>query len=100
MSDICKKCGLPKELCSCDIVAKEQEKIRIFVTRRRYGKRITVITGITKNVDVWDILKQLKTHLACGGTVKDNEIELQGDHKEKAKKVMIKLGFPEEQIEA
>ena len=100
MSDICKKCGLPKELCSCDIVAKEQEKIRIFVTKRRYGKKITVITGITKNVDIWNILKELKTHLACGGTVKGNEIELQGEHMEKAKKTMIKLGFPEDQIEA
>jgi len=99
MSEICKKCGLPKELCSCDIVAKEQEKIRIFVTKRRYGKKITVITGFSKNVEIKDILKDLKTHLACGGTLKGHEIELQGDHAEKAKRIMIKLGFPAEQIE-
>lgn len=100
MSDICKKCGLPKELCSCEIIAKEQEKIRISIDKRRYGKKITVISGITKNVNIKDILKELKTHLACGGTVKDNEIELQGDHVLKTKQVLIKIGFAEEQIEA
>jgi len=45
------------------------------------------------------ILKELKTRLACGGTIKDGIIELQGNHKEKAKSILVRLGFSEEQIE-
>jgi len=99
MSSVCEKCGLPKELCVCETLAKEREKIKIFDERKRYGKAVTVIQGISKDVDVKSILKELKTRLACGGTIKDNTIELQGEHKKRVKEILIKLGFPEEQIE-
>lgn len=35
----------------------------------------------------------LKSKLACGGTVKGNNIELQGDHIEKVKKYVVEEGF-------
>ena len=99
MSEICQKCGLPRELCVCTTIAKEEEKIRIYSERKRYKKQMTMIEGISKDVDKKDILTQLKTKFACGGTVKDGRIELQGDHKRKARDMMIKLGFPGEMIE-
>ena len=99
MSDICSKCGLPKELCICDTLAKEQEKIQILATRRRFGKWITVVKGMSKDVELKQVLKELKQKLACGGTLKDREIELQGNHKDRVKKALVKMGFPEEQIE-
>lgn len=100
MSEICPTCGLPKDtLCVCENIAKEEEKIRIYGVKRRYGKYITVVEGISKDVDVKKVLKELKTKLACGGTVKKNSIELQGDHKNKVKPILIKLGFPEEKVE-
>ena len=99
MNDICSKCGLPKELCTCEVLAKEKDVIKVQTTRRQYGKITTVIQGISKDVDVKNILKTLKTKLACGGTIKDRTIELQGDHKKKVKAILVKLGFPEDQIE-
>ncbi|MFH1978499.1 MAG: stress response translation initiation inhibitor YciH [Candidatus Aenigmatarchaeota archaeon] len=99
MSEICKKCGLPKDLCTCELITKEKEKISIFCVKRRYGKTITIVSGLSKDLNAKDILKELKTKLACGGTLKGNEIELQGNHVGRAKQVMIKLGFQEEQIE-
>lgn len=99
MSEVCQKCGLPKDLCVCTTIAKEEEKIRIYTERKRYRKFMTVIEGISKDVNKKDILTQLKTKLACGGTVKDGLIELQGNHKRRVKEMMIKLGFPEEMIE-
>lgn len=100
MSDICPKCGLPKEtLCVCETIAKEEEKITISMVTRRYGKAITVIQGLSKDLDTKKILKDLKTKLACGGTLRNGDVELQGNHKEKAKELLIKLGFPAEQIE-
>ncbi|MBN2042520.1 MAG: stress response translation initiation inhibitor YciH [Candidatus Aenigmarchaeota archaeon] len=99
MSEICKKCGLDKSICVCDIVAKEEEKIRVSHDKKRYGKHITLISGISKDIDIKDILKQLKTKMACGGTIKDNVIELQGDHRRRIKEILVRLGFPEENIE-
>lgn len=99
MSQICEKCGLPKELCVCETLAKEKEKIRVFNEKKRYGKNVTVIEGISKDIDTKKILKELKRKLACGGTIKENKIELQGDHKSKVKDILIKMGFQEDQIE-
>jgi len=41
----------------------------------------------------------LKEELACGGTVKNNIIELQGDHAKKVREKLIKMGFNENNIE-
>jgi len=41
----------------------------------------------------------MKQKLACGGTIKNNNIELQGEHKTRIKNILISLGFQEDQIE-
>ncbi len=99
MDRICEKCGLPRELCACETIAKEKEKIRVSMDRRRYGKHITIVEGIGKDADNKNVLKELKNRLACGGTLKGNVIELQGNHKKRVKEVLIKLGFSDDQIE-
>jgi translation initiation factor 1 len=99
MSEICQKCGLPKDLCVCETIAKEVQKIYVKTVKRRYGKISTIIEGIDpKSINIKEMAKKLKSELACGGTVKDNIIELQGDHKKKAKEILIRAGFSEEQI--
>jgi translation initiation factor 1 len=45
------------------------------------------------------ISKELKRKLACGGTFKNGKIELQGNHKERVKQLMVSLGFDENLIE-
>ncbi|RLJ04723.1 MAG: stress response translation initiation inhibitor YciH, partial [Candidatus Aenigmatarchaeota archaeon] len=37
--------------------------------------------------------------LACGGTIKNNELWLQGEHKEKLKDLLVEEGFKKDQIE-
>ena len=99
MSDICPKCGLPRELCTCEAMAKEEEKIRVYTVARRFGKKTTVIDGISKDLDIKNILKEMKQNLACGGTLKNRTIELQGDHKSKVKSILVGLGFPADRID-
>jgi len=99
MTEICPNCGLPKDICACETIAREEEKIKIFSIKKRFGKRVTLIEGISKDVDSKGILKDLKTKLACGGTIKDNIIELQGDHRRRIRDILVKLGFPGEKIE-
>jgi translation initiation factor 1 len=97
--EICPKCGLPKEACVCDQIAKGSQRIRISTDKKRYGKVVTLVTGFGSGIDVKEIAKSLKNSLACGGTSKDNIVELQGDHKKKIKEILTKLGFDSELIE-
>jgi len=95
--DICPKCGLPRQTCICEEIAKSEQRITITLDKRKFGKLITVVSGVEKN-SLKEISKQLKNELACGGTVKDNKIELQGDHSKKIVQAFAKIGFKEEQI--
>jgi len=88
----CPRCGLPEELCVCDEMTKEGQRIRVRSDKRRYGKVVTIIDGF-KDVDVDKIAKDLKKRLACGGTSKNDKIELQGDHTHKMKDILIEMGF-------
>ncbi|MFW6283200.1 MAG: stress response translation initiation inhibitor YciH [Minisyncoccales bacterium] len=98
--EICPKCGLPSQACVCEQIVKSSQKIKITTQKKRYGKIMTLIEGFDKDIDIKKISKRLKNKLACGGTYKGNLIELQGDHKEKAKEILEKeLGFEKEMIE-
>lgn len=96
--DICPKCGLPKEACVCEGIAKTEQKIKISIVKKRYGKIVTTITGIDPDIDMKQIAKKLKTRLACGGTVKNNAIELQGEHRKKTQEILEELGFLAEAV--
>ena len=98
--EICPKCGLPKEACVCEVIAKSSQKIKVEPVKKRYGKIVTMITGIDpKDIDLKNLTKELKSELACGGTIKRNEIELQGDHVRKVKEKLTSLGFSADAIE-
>lgn len=96
--DICPKCGLPLQACVCQEIAKTEQRIQVTTEKKKFGKMVTVISGF-RDVDLKAISKSLKHELACGGTVRENAVELQGDHLKNIKKVLSKLGFTEESIE-
>jgi translation initiation factor 1 len=94
MAGICPVCGLPEELCMCEEIAREQQQIKIYSMKRRYGKIVTIIEGIDSgDIDLDDLARKLKTRCAAGGTVKDGKIELQGEHKRKVVQVLKEMGF-------
>ncbi len=100
MSIVCPVCGLPKEVCICGDIAKEQQKITIRTEKKRYGRIMTIIEGIdSKNVNIKELGKKMKQKLACGGTTKNGVIELQGNHKQKAKEILINQGFNPQNVE-
>ena len=100
MSEICSKCGLPKELCVCETIAKESQTIKVFLEKKKFNRIYTIIEGIdTKEIDIKEVAKKLKNKFACGGTIKDGRVELQGDHKQKVRDFLIQMGFGSDTIE-
>ena len=65
--------------------------------KKKWGKPATIVEGVGNEGK--ELSKKLKSKLACGGTFKNDRIELRGDHRSKIKDVLIKLGYDENQIE-
>ena len=100
MSEICTTCGLPKELCVCETIAKEAQTIDVYIIRKKFGKQYTVIEGInSREIDIKDITKKLKNKLACGGTGKDGKIERHGNHTKNVRDALVEFGFSPETID-
>ena len=76
------------------IVSAEQ-KIKIRLDKKhRGGKMVTLIENfVGTNADKEDIGKKLKTACGIGGSVKDGEILVQGDNREKVLQWLLKNGF-------
>lgn len=64
---------------------KNQQKLRVLTdSKHRAGKLVTLVTGFTGSQEDLEALgKLLKTKCGVGGSVKDNEILIQGNYKEK-----------------
>lgn len=88
---------------SMDDLIKEIEKgeTNIIITKdvRKFRKPVTVISGLQDSQNAKDVTRQLKTKIGTGGTFKDGQVILQGDHRETTKILLVKMGFKEESIE-
>lgn len=96
--DIDPRFGLPNEAGVFEEIAKSEQKIKVSTVARRYGKLTTLVSGFDKNFDIKGTAKSLKEQLACGGTIKDGVIELQGNHQKQVRPILVKLGFPQDSI--
>jgi len=79
---------------------RSETHVVVRMETRRWGKAVTVVQGLEKTGRSIDgIAHRLKTRLATGGTVKDGVIMLQGDHRNRVKDELVRLGFPATNIE-
>lgn len=100
MAEICPICGLPRDICVCGEISKEQQRIRIRLEIGKWKRKNTIIDGINdKDTDLGRLAQKLKSFCACGGTAKNNQIMLQGDHRESVRSYLIRLGYSEENVE-
>lgn len=73
----------------------QQQNLKVQRSRKgRKGKTVTVISGFQlKPETLDDLLKKLKAQCGAGGTVKENELEIQGDHTQKLVQILTQLGY-------
>jgi translation initiation factor 1 len=78
-----------------DTLANNQQRLYVSIDRKqRAGKEVILIEGFTGTEDdLKDLGKLLKSKCGVGGTVKDNEILIQGNFKDKIYDLLVKEGY-------
>jgi translation initiation factor 1 len=96
---MCPKCGWPADGCRCStgfdqsVPEKITARLRIEKAGRR-GKTVTVVEGLPRNSGFLKVLAgELKRACATGGTVVEDRIEVQGDHRDGIRAVLKSKGW-------
>ena len=98
---ICPKCGWPADNCKCSGANPREAPVpdRVVAKLRvekagRGGKTVTVIYDLPRNTDFLKALcVDLKRACGTGGTVVDDTVELQGDHRDRVRELLQKRAF-------
>ena len=78
-----------------ETLAPAQQKLKVRLeTKQRAGKAVTLVEGfIGKSADLDDLGKKLKNFCGTGGSVKDEEVIIQGDQRDKVMQWLQKNGY-------
>ena len=73
-------------------IAPGKQTVKLHVEKRQKGKHVTVVRGLDE-LDLPDLLVKLKNSCGAGGTIKEQAIEIQGQHAERIRLLLKELGF-------
>ena len=95
----CERCGAVESECQCKPlprawIAPAKQTIRLVVEKRRKGKVVTVVRGLSAEAnDLPALLSRLKSQCGAGGTIHEDGLEIQGDHIERMGALLKELGY-------
>ncbi|MBM4076062.1 MAG: translation initiation factor [Planctomycetes bacterium] len=97
----CERCDKPEPECSCPPlpVAKaqkppNQQTAALAVEKRKKGKIVTLVRGLSSDAnDLPSLLTKLKSTCGAGGTLDGDTLEIQGEHRDRIRELLIKDGF-------
>ena len=97
----CERCGKPESECACppepqpkQLVPPEKQTARLTVEKRKKGKLVTVIRGLSAEAtDLPALLVRLKNSCGAGGTLDGDSLEIQGDHLDRLRTLLSGIGY-------
>lgn len=98
----CERCDLPEDECRCPPEEPpapsrrppEKQTARVAVEKRKRGKTVTVIRGLSAaDNDLAALLTRLKNHCGAGGSLQEDLLEIQGNHLDRLKQELQKIGY-------
>jgi translation initiation factor 1 len=95
----CDRCGLIEADCKCPplpvlCIPPTEQTARLVVEKRRKGKVVTVVRGLTANGnDFPGLLTRLKAQCGAGGTLDGDNLEIQGEHTDRIRLLLAEIGY-------
>jgi translation initiation factor 1 len=87
-------CDCPPTRAAKTLATPASQTVRVAVEKRKRGKLMTVVHGLpAAENDLPGLLTQLKNLCGAGGTVKEDQIEIQGDHQERVRQKLAEIGY-------
>lgn len=95
----CDHCGELEEDCECpppprEFAAPQTQTAKVRVDQRKQKRKVTVVWGLDPLVnDLPDVLAKLKAACGAGGSIQDEQLEIQGDHGQRVREKLCEIGF-------
>lgn len=95
----CPRCGWPADDCRCSTSLEQPVPERITARLRiekagRKGKTVTVVESLPRNsAFLKELAGELKRACGSGGTVVEDRVEIQGDHRERLRALLAAKGW-------
>lgn len=86
---------MPEDVQHDTTLPPQQQDLRIWLEKNhRGGKTASVIKNfVGSTTDLENLCRELKTKCGTGGSAKDGEIIIQGDHRKKLGEILSKMGY-------